>query len=108
MSEREKELSNYLLQDLRKIAKEKGAKSPSSLPKNDLIKEIIKLENGILTPSFSRRGRPNKKRLAFNGDSPDATENPTTTPQLISKEKEKQILELTNTFIKNVISILNK
>ena len=53
-----KELSRYKLSVLRTIGRKVGVKSPSSLAKKRLIKEIIAIQNGIKEPYFSKRGRP--------------------------------------------------
>ena len=50
-----KELSIHTLRTLGKMI---GVKSPTSLHKNQLIKEIVGISNGEIAPFFSKKGRP--------------------------------------------------
>lgn len=54
---------NLGIYDLRNIARQKGVKNPTTKTRNELVKEIQVIEQGIQKPFFnhSNRGRPFKK-----------------------------------------------
>ena len=57
MAYKREELSKCCLFTLRQIGREIGVKSPTSLTKNALIEQIIKVDNGEIKPYFSKVGR---------------------------------------------------
>ena len=50
-----KQMSVY---PLRKIGKDLGVKSPTSLKKNELIESILDIQSGKIKPVSSKHGRP--------------------------------------------------
>lgn len=60
------------LHDLRVLGAQIGVKAPSTLKKEQLIKEIIAVERGEKSPHFSNRGRRRKDMFSF---SPNISDN---------------------------------
>ncbi len=55
-------LYNASIHDLRIYARQIGVKAPTQLKKAELIEEIFKIQEGIIKPICSKKGRPIIKR----------------------------------------------
>ena len=71
MKGKESSYDYYCLYDLRKIAKEKGVPNPTTYRKKELIKQILQIDDGIIKPRFSNKGRPTTKKINLTLSSND-------------------------------------
>ena len=61
-----KDLESKTVHDVRKLARELGVRSPSTLNKGEVIKRINQINNGEREPYFSNKGRKPRSKLIIN------------------------------------------
>ncbi len=101
------DLAKCCLSALRQIGRELGVKSPTSLTKNSLIDEIIKVENGLVNPHFTKVGR---KCLNIEYGKQENQDNRKELSLKKSKEKEflLELDKLTSEYKQRIIKLYNK
>lgn len=93
-----KKLNKYGLMQLRIYAKNIGVKAPTAYTKTELIKKIEQVENGIVPPHFTDKGRPQIN--TFVDFDKTKNEEDISDIQIENLEVRKKILELNNISIK--------
>ena len=87
---------DFGLMQLRIYAKKIGVKAPTACTKIELIEKIKQVEDGIVKPYFSERGRPRKNDFFLFDEHQEEREKYLKQLDIENKELKNKIKELTN------------
>ncbi|MBQ0099818.1 MAG: hypothetical protein KBS91_04665, partial [Firmicutes bacterium] len=92
----EKDLNKLGLMQLRVYAKSIGVKAPTSYTKNELIKKIKEIKDGIVSPYFTDRGRPQLNTFIDIEENLNDNNISLNSVEIENLELRKKIMELNN------------